>query len=208
MAKFPSFMSKDELLKEAEQVETAQNTDPANDPATAPTLSEDATPQTGAVDVATVAREDYDKVAQERDQLLDRLARLQAEFDNARKREARERAEFRDFATGAAIEPLLPPLDNFNLALKAQATPEQFRSGVELIARQMEEALRSLGVQPIETVGAQFDPRMHEALGSIETTEVPDHQVMEEVRRGYKMKERLLRPALVRVASNTQQQEA
>jgi molecular chaperone GrpE len=212
MAKL-SFFDKDELVKDAsaedaESVEVAQNTDPANDPATAPTLSEDATPQAAAVTCPSIAQEDYDRIVQERDQLLDRMARLQAEFDNARKREARERAEFRDFAVGSAIEPLLPALDNFNLALKAQGTPEQFRQGVELIARQMEDALRALGVQPIEAVGAQFDPRLHEALGSIETTEVPDHQVMEEVRKGYKIKERLLRPALVRVASNTKQQEA
>jgi molecular chaperone GrpE len=79
---------------------------------------------------------------------------------------------------------------------------------VELIVRQMEEAMRSLGVQPIETVGAQFDPQVHEALGSIDTTEVPDHQVMEEVRRGYRLKEKMLRPALVRVANNNKQQEA
>jgi molecular chaperone GrpE len=148
------------------------------------------------------------KVTQERDQLLDRLARLQAEFENARKRDARERAEFRDFAVAGAIEQLLPVLDNLNLALSVRGSGEQLRSGVELIVRQMEEAMRALGVQPIETVGAQFDPQVHEALGAIETTEVPDHQVMEEVRRGYRLKDRMLRPALVRVANNNQQQEA
>jgi molecular chaperone GrpE len=146
---------------------------------------------------------DHDRVTQERDNLLDRLARLQAEFDNARKREARERTEMRDFITGEAIKPLLPALDNFQLALGAQGTPEQFRSGVELIARQLDEALKSLGVVPIEAVGAQFDPHQHEALGQVETNDVPDHQIVEEVRRGYKIKDRLLRPAWVRVASNT-----
>ena len=67
----------------------------------------------------------------------------------------------------------------------------------------MEEALRGLNVQPVETVGTQFDPRIHEALGSIETTEFPDHQVLEEIRRGYKIREKLLRPALVRIAANS-----
>ena len=77
------------------------------------------------------------------------------------------------------------------------------RAGVELILKQMEEALQGLNVQPVEAVGTQFDPRIHEALGSIETTEFPDHQVLEEIRRGYKMREKLLRPALVRIASES-----
>ena len=94
-------------------------------------------------------------------------------------------------------------MDNFQLALKAQGSLEQLRGGVELILKQMEEALKGLNVQPVETVGAMFDPRVHEALGSIETAEFPDHQVMEEIRRGYKLRDKLLRPALVRIASNT-----
>jgi molecular chaperone GrpE len=72
----------------------------------------------------------------------------------------------------------------------------------------MEEALKSLNVQPVETVGTTFDPRFHEALEMVEKDDVPDHQVIDEVRRGYRIKERLLRPALVRVASNSQQKEA
>nr|WP_263418044.1 nucleotide exchange factor GrpE [Terriglobus albidus] len=138
----------------------------------------------------------------ERDSLVDRLARLQAEFDNFRKREAKERSEFRDYAVSNAVEHFLPVLDNFQLALKSQGSAEQLRSGVELILKQMEEALKALGVTPVETVGAQFDPRFHEALGSIETSEYPDHQVLEEVRRGYRIKDKLLRPAMVKIAVN------
>ena len=138
----------------------------------------------------------------ERDRLVDRLARLQAEFDNFRKREAKERSEFRDYAVSNAVEHFLPVLDNFQLALKSQGSAEQLRSGVELILKQMEEALKTLGVTPVETVGAQFDPRFHEALGSVETSEYPDHQVLEEVRRGYRIKDKLLRPAMVKIAVN------
>jgi molecular chaperone GrpE len=141
----------------------------------------------------------------ERDQLLDRLARLQAEFENARKRAERERQEFRDYAVGSVVEQFLPVLDNFELALKATGTAEQLRSGVELIVKQMEEILRKLQVQPVPTVGAEFDPRQHEALGTVEREDIPDQHVAEEVRRGYKLRERLLRPALVRVASNPKQ---
>jgi molecular chaperone GrpE len=69
----------------------------------------------------------------------------------------------------------------------------------------MEDALRGLQVVPVDSVGAQFDPRVHEALGSIETKEFPDHQVVEEIRRGYKIREKLLRPALVKIAVNPAQ---
>src|SRR6202041_3131157 len=91
-------------------------------------------------------------------------------------------------------------MDNFQLALKSQGSLEQLHGGVELILKQMEEALKSLQVQPVETVGTMFDPGVHEALGSIETAEHPDHQVLEEIRRGYKIRDKLLRPALVRIA--------
>lgn len=141
----------------------------------------------------------------ERDALKERLARLQAEFDNARKREAKERQDARDYAVQGAVEPFLGVMDNFGLALKSQGSADQLRAGVELIVRQMEEALRGLNVQPVEAVGAQFDPRVHEALGSEEREDVPDHQVVEEIRRGYKLRDKLLRPALVKIATNAKQ---
>jgi molecular chaperone GrpE len=159
----------------------------------------DETPQESA------AQAEIEQLKGERDQLLDRLARLQAEFDNARKRETRERADARDYTISNTVEPFLGVMDNFQLALKADGTVEQLRSGVELILKQMEEALRGLNVVAVETVGAQFDPRIHEALGSIETKEFPDHQVLEEIRRGYRIREKLLRPALVRIATNPDQ---
>jgi molecular chaperone GrpE len=146
-----------------------------------------------------------EQLREERDQLADRLARLQAEFDNARKREIKERQDSRDYAIQSAVEPFLSVLDNFALALKSDGDVAQLRTGVQLIIKQMEEALRTLNVQPVEAVGAQFDPRIHEALGSIETVEHPDHQVLEEIRRGYKLRDKLLRPALVRIASNSAQ---
>jgi molecular chaperone GrpE len=151
------------------------------------------------------AQAQLEQVKGERDQLLDRLARLQAEFDNARKREVKERADSRDYTVSNTVEPFLGVMDNFQLALKADGTKEQLRAGVELILKQMEDALKGLNVVPVETVGAQFDPRIHEALGSIETKEFPDHQVLEEIRRGYRIREKLLRPALVRIAANAGQ---
>jgi len=157
---------------------------------------------------APVPQADYERVQVERDQLLDRLARLQAEFDNYRKREARERTEYRDYALVNTIEQFLPVLDNFQLALRSQGTAEQLRSGVDLIVRQMEDIIRSLGVQPVPTVETRFDPRVHEAIEMVERHDLPDQQVMEEVRRGYTLRDRLLRPALVRVANNPKQKTA
>ncbi len=147
-------------------------------------------------------RTERDAALADRDALQQRLLRLQADFDNARKREAKERGELRDYAVANAMETFLPVLDNFGLALAATGSAEQLRAGVELIVKQMEDALRSLSIVPIETVGAEFNPRVHEALEVVKREDVPDHQVIEEVRRGYRIKERLLRPALVRVASN------
>jgi molecular chaperone GrpE len=185
-------MAEDTMVKEMEEKEL-----PAQSVTDAPPGSESA-------DVAALKTE-LEQVRVERDQLLDRLARLQAEFENTRRREVKERQDARDYAVQNAVEPFLGVMDNFQLALKSDGTLEQLRAGVELILKQMEEALKGLNVQAVESLGTQFDPRIHEALGSIETTEFPDHQVLEEIRRGYKLRDKLLRPALVRIASNAAQ---
>lgn len=145
------------------------------------------------------AASELEKLKAERDALLDRLARSQAEFDNARKRAAREQAEFRDFAAADVLRGLLPVLDSFERALKA-GDGSEFRSGVELIYRQLQDALVKAGAQPIKAVGEPFDPKVHEAIEMVDTAEVPDHHVLDELQRGYKYKDRLLRPAMVRVA--------
>jgi molecular chaperone GrpE len=164
-----------------------------------------AMPQKSADKEPPVSRAEFDKIKDERNQMEDRLARLQAEFENARKRAERERASDRDYATANVVKQFLPVLDNFELALKSDGAPEQLRSGVELIRKQMEDVLRQLHVHAIPAVGVEFDPRQHEALGTVERDDLPDQHVAEEVRRGYKLRDRLLRPALVRVASNPKQ---
>jgi len=141
----------------------------------------------------------------ERDQLLDRLARQQAEFENARKRADRERIENRDYVMGSIVEQFLPVLDNFDLALKSDSSAEQLRAGVELIVKQMEDVLNKMGETAVPTVGEPFDPRVHEALGAVDREDIPDQHVADEVRRGYRLRDRLIRPALVRVAHNAKQ---
>ena len=169
--------------------------------------------ETGPISISGKAADDSaasetEKLRAERDALLDRLARLQAEFDNARKRAVREQQEFREFAAADVIKNFLPILDSFERALKAggdsnsNSNSNEFRNGIELIYRQFEDALQKIGVQPIVSVGQPFDPRVHEAVEMVDTTEVPDHHVLDELQRGYKYKERMLRPAMVRVARN------
>ena len=142
------------------------------------------------------------KLRVERDTAVDRLARMQAEFDNARKRAAKEQQDFRDFAMVDTIKTVLPVVDSFERALQAKSEGADFRTGIELIYKQLQDVLAKLGVQPIPAKGQQFDPRVHEAIEMVETSDADDHEVLDEWQRGYKYKDRLLRPAMVRVAKN------
>ncbi len=142
------------------------------------------------------------KLKAERDSLLDRLARTQAEFENARRRTVKEQQEFRDYAALDAIKSLLPVFDSLERALQVKSEAAEFRSGVELIYKQLQTALAKLSVHPIASKGEPFDPHLHEAIEMVDTTDTPDHQIVEELLRGYKFKDRLLRPAMVKVARN------
>lgn len=134
---------------------------------------------------------------------LDRLARLQAEFDNFRKRSVRDQQDFRDYALAEALKSLLPILDSLDRALKTTGVSvEDFRSGIELIDKQFHDALSKLGVEPVPAEGEIFDPNLHQAVQMVDTQEVEDHRVIDELQRGYRIKDRLLRPAMVRVANN------
>jgi molecular chaperone GrpE len=158
----------------------------------------------GSADQASRDPQEIQKLRSERDTLFDRLARLQAEFDNYRKRAARDNTEFRDYALADVAKSLLPVIDNFSLALKnAGAKPEDFRKGVELIHKQLQDVLQKMTVQRIAAQGQPFDPRLHEAIEMVESNDAEDNHVLEELQPGYRIKERLLRPAMVRVAKNT-----
>ena len=149
------------------------------------------------------------QVKAERDALVDRLPRLQAEFDNARKRADREQQEFRAFALADALKQLLPVLDSFERAVRAPAQNlEEFRSGVELIEKQLRDALHRLGLRPVPTQGERFDPLLHHAVEMVDSTLADDDQVVEELQRGYQLGNRLLRPAMVKVARRRQNNAA
>ena len=156
----------------------------------------------GTASAAASGGAELEKLKAERDSLLDRLARAQAEFENARRRASKEQQDFRDYAAADAIKPLLPVLDSFERALQVKSEPADFRSGVELIYKQLQDALAKVGVKAIPAKGEQFDPHVHEAIEMVETSDAADHEVIEELQRGYKIKDRLLRPAMVKVAKN------
>jgi molecular chaperone GrpE len=153
---------------------------------------------------AAAAEGELEKLKAERDTLLERLARAQADFDNARKRASREQLEYREYALSDAIKALLPSLDSFDLALQHTNTDaDEFRSGIELINKQLHDALAKLGLRPVPAKGETFDPHLHEAIEMVDTTDARDHEVLDELQRGYRLKDRLLRPSMVRVARNS-----
>jgi molecular chaperone GrpE len=153
-----------------------------------------------ATDQMTQLRAERDQFKADRDEVKELLLRRQAEFDNFRKRTERERSEYLQFASMEAVRELLPVLDDFERALKSESGNVEYAKGVEMIYTRMYEALKKLGLEPMETVGAQFDPHLHQAIERVETTDAPDNTVLGEFQRGYHFKGKMLRPSMVRVA--------
>ena len=171
-------------------------------PASEATEDISVSPEQGSEDGSSEPSE-VERAEGERDALRNRLARLQADFDNARKRTERERSEFKSSALADALRSLLPVLDSFDRAMKAPVSnPRDFRSGMQLIQRQLHDALGKLGLTPIVAEGELFDPRIHEAVDVVDAPDVQDSRVVEELHPGYRLGDQLLRPAMVRVARN------
>ena len=160
------------------------------------TLNDQELPETEAPS----AGGDIEELRRERDALQDRLLRTAAEFDNYRKRVERDRRDVADLAVADAVQDLLPIIDNLERALQAAAEQDPLRKGVELIHRQMEDLLRKRGVRPIEALGADFDPNIHQAVAHEESDTHREGEVMEELQRGYRLGDRLLRASMVKVA--------
>lgn len=141
-----------------------------------------------------------DRLAREKEELQDRYLRLAAEFDNFRKRSERERLEALEYAAMGAVKALLPVLDDFERALKSRSSDAEYARGVELIYQRMYDAMKKLGLEPLEAEGKPFDPNFHEAVERVVDPNVEQDTVVAELQRGYLFKGRLLRAALVRVA--------
>lgn len=151
---------------------------------------------------ATTQTSDVEQLKRERDDFYDRLLRKTAEFDNYRKRVDRDRKDQMEWAAADLLTQILAVLDDFERALKADAPPEAqpYRAGFELIHRQLSEVVRKRGVTPIDAVGTDFDPNLHQAIAYEETPGAREGEVVAEFAKGYKLGDRLLRPAVVKVA--------
>ena len=190
--------------QEPEPVESTPDPD-AGDETAAEQSAAAGEPPAAEPDEAVVA------LQRERDTLKEQFLRAVADFDNYRKRIDRERRELSEYAAADVLLELLPIIDNFERALQASASPpgatadkaaesEAFRRGVELIHKQMLDLLRKRGVTPIDALGADFDPNVHQAVIHEPSDAHREGEVMQELQRGYKLGERLLRPAMVKVA--------
>jgi molecular chaperone GrpE len=142
-----------------------------------------------------------EELRREKDSLQDRLLRTAAEFDNYRKRVERERRDLADYMKADVLAEILPIVDNFERALQAPSSDaDSVRKGVELIYKQMVDFLRKRGVTPIEALGADFDPNFHQAVIHETSPAHREGEVIEELQRGYMLGDKLLRPAMVKVA--------
>jgi len=167
----------------------------------------DETPE--AAQEATEAASELQKLQEERDSLYDRLLRKQAEFENYKKRVDRERAEHAQFASAELMKELLNALDSFDLAVRnAESNTTagaKMIEGFALIYKQFQDILGRFGLKPIEAKGQKFDPNKHQAVSTTATDEAEENTVVEELRKGYMLNGRLLRPAMVSVAVQKKQ---
>ena len=183
------------MNKEAEKKEGETPTPPNAQETTAPT-----TPAPANI---VVSNELFQTTVAQAAELKDRLLRAQAEWDNSRKRILREKEEAVRYAGEAILERLLPVLDNFEMGMEAAQSATDAKAiaqGLEMVLAQFRQVLRDAGVEAIDAVGQPFDPHRHEALGHHESAEHPEGHVLTQMRKGYKLKDRLLRAASVFVA--------
>ncbi len=154
--------------------------------------------ETDETELAALTAE-RDRLAAEKEQLWDRFLRKQADFENFRKRTAREKEEILQFAAMETVRALLPVLDDFERALKTPAESDEYRRGIELIYKRLADSLAQAGLKPIESLGKKFDPHLHQAVDKVQGDH-EDQTIVEEYQRGYEFKGRLLRPAMVKVS--------
>ena len=181
---------------ESEQ-DVPEKTAPASGPTGPSAAGEDFTAPPRTEDLAVEA---FRKLQEANQQLTDRLLRTQAEMENTRKRSLREKDEYLQYSLFQAVQNLVPILDGFELALQSGGSGEDYRKGVELIYQQFRNTLEKLGLEVMESSGQVFNPYLHEAVMLVETEDCEDNHVIEEMQRGYLFKNRLLRPARVKVA--------
>jgi molecular chaperone GrpE len=151
---------------------------------------------------------ELEKIKKERDEYKDKYIRKLAEFDNYRKRIEKEREEYYCYPTADVIRLLLPVIDSFECAMNLECKLEEshIKEGMELIYKQMMNILQSLGLETISALGEQFDPNIHQAVAREDTKEYKNNEVIEEMQKGYTFRDKLLRPAIVKVAIHSEEQ--
>jgi molecular chaperone GrpE len=164
------------------------------------------------VDAATISPEQLEELKQraaQSDERWERLLRTTADFDNYKKRAAREKQDAIKFANEGLLQKLVPVLDNFEMALaaagdgqKGAEAMQSLRTGINMVAQQLRNALTEAGLEEVDATGKPFDPNLHEAVSQKETADAPEGQVVQQLRKGYKLRDRLLRPASVVVAKS------
>lgn len=144
---------------------------------------------------------EIDRIRMEKDEVFNRMLRLQAEFDNFKKRTQKEREAERKYKAQDLINEILPALDNFERALHVQVpeAAQSFVDGVSMVYKQFVEALKTHGVTEIETIGKEFDPNIHHAVMQVDEADVESNTIVEELQKGYMLKDRVIRPAMVKV---------
>lgn len=196
-----------EMQKEIDEAEAAENAGTADTDAETADAPEGAESADGAAEAAESAEDLQKKVEtlaaalQEKD---NRLKRLQADFENFRRRTSKEREEIGNVVTQELLKSLLPIVDNFD---RAMATEQQdgkaFQKGVEMIYTQLGETLKNAGLEPIETEGQKFDPNFHQAVMRVENPDLDDDTIAQELQKGYIVKGKVIRPSMVQVVSNS-----
>lgn len=198
------------MVQEREPLEGQNGLEDQNVPENAETCeASPATDETGGTEVAeendetVFLRAELNEAKAKADEYYGHLQRLQADFDNYRKRTQKEKEDIYKYASERVVESMLPVLDNFERAVTSSQTNQDFDSfaqGVEMIWRQMQNLLSQEGLTPIEAVGQPFDPTLHEAVLQVESEEYPDNTVVEELQKGYYLKDKILRPSMVKVS--------
>ena len=196
-----------EMQKEIDEAEAAENAGTADADAETADAPEGAESADGAAEAAESAEDLQKKVEtlaaalQEKD---NRLKRLQADFENFRRRTSKEREEIGNVVTQELLKNLLPIVDNFDRAMATgQQDGKAFQKGVEMIYTQLGETLKNAGLEPIETEGQKFDPNFHQAVMRVENPDLDDDTIAQELQKGYIVKGKVIRPSMVQVVSNS-----
>jgi len=164
-------------------------------------LADDESASTADEETATTAKKAETQFEQEIAELKDQLLRQRAEFENFRRRVAKEKEELSEYASIETIRPLLAIVDDFERALSVECADANYATGMKLIHQRLVDTLKRIGVEELEVVGANFDPNLHHAIDLVKTADAPENTVLEALQKGYLFKEKLIRPAIVKVAA-------